>query len=693
MASILDRIKRNRITKMTHAISNWWDDILFPGLSGTKYDYARKVGSGQDASVLMAPVLWVAKQSVQAPPEVLKLEGDEDVRQIGHPLTRLLNKPNPAYTGKALQMGTIACMLTSLDAYWIKIRNRDGSLAEMWLAAPGHIRPMNFDDPVDLIDFYEYNPKGTPQKLLPQDVVHFRIGVNYLDPRHGFGILHALLREVFTDIEAANFTATLLRNMGVPGIILSPASSEVGVKIDDPKGLKEKFMAAFSGDSRGEPMVNSIAVKVEQFGFSPDEMKLGDIRNIPEERVCSMIGVAPSVVHFGTGEQQTKVGATAAENRRSSWEDGVIPYLDIMAETIGESLLPDFGEDSEISSVNYRLSGVRALRESQDAIYKRVSVGINGGWLRVDTGQAMAGLEPDDTQKIYLRRGNQLEIPAGDLKTQYMSGRFGGKERRGRYIKAVRAAEHGTKAAPTRDQARLMAQFNRDIRVLEPPFEKEMLGFLQKWAGIIADAADKILSPKQITETTLRETQLIMDSVDLAAMEQGLKDLYEGQYARTGTTTLNSLNSVMGITIASPDTVAIQTVAAGGRQAGLVDLPRSVRNELFRILTQAEEAGLGVPETVRQIRDTVTAGRFRTPEIRARVIARTETLHAQRESSLATYRQMPDVINVLVFDARLGETDEECANLDGTTVTISDAETLSAEEHPNGTRAFAPIVT
>ena len=139
--------------------------------------------------------------------------------------------------------------------------------------------------------------------------------------------------------------------------------------------------------------------------------------------------------------------------------------------------------------------------------------------------------------------------------------------------------------------------------------------------------------------------------------------------------------------------MAIQTVAAGGRQAGLVDLPKSVRNELFRILTQAEEAGLGVPETVRQIRDTVTAGRFRTPEIRARVIARTETLHAQRESSLATYRQIPDVTNVLVFDARLGETDEECANLDGTTVTISEAEILSAEEHPNGTRAFAPIVT
>lgn len=44
-----------------------------------------------------------------------------------------------------------------------------------------------------------------------------------------------------------------------------------------------------------------------------------------------------------------------------------------------------------------------------------------------------------------------------------------------------------------------------------------------------------------------------------------------------------------------------------------------------------------------------------------------------------------------VLDARLGETDEYCESIDGQIVTLADAETLAASEHPNGTRDFAPI--
>ena len=670
---------------MVHANSNWWDGLGF-GLSGTKFNFAAKVGNGQDSSVVMAPVMWVAKNSVQAPPEVLQLDGDDEIRQDGHALTKLLRKPNKFYTGKQLQMGTLICMLTQLDAYWIKIFNKDGTVAETWLAPAHLMEPMTLPGTAnsEFIDYYKYTPGGEEIRLAPEQVTHFRIGINPVDPRHGMGILYPVLREVYTDTEAANFTAALLRNMGIPGIILSPKNSEKGEVIGDVQGVKDKFVETFGGDERGKVMVNKIAVNVEQFGFNPDQMKLGDIRNIPEERMCAMIGIQPSVIAFGTGQQQTKVGATAAENRASSWEDGIIVYLDVMADTLSDSLLPHFEEDPEAFRVNYRLGNVRALRESQDALYKRVNSAINSGWMRVDQGQALAGLEPDTTQQIYLRRGNQIEVSAGVKgrdKPQYSAALKA--DSRVRRILAI-----GTKANPTRDQARLMAQYNRDVRVLEPPFEADTLTFLKRWAGTIADAAEEVLTPKQ-----LAETQLILDKVDLTTMENQLKELYEEQYRRTADTTLNSLNNVMGITIGSPDIVAQQTVAAGGRQAGLVDLSGSTRRKLFKILAQAEEAGLGVPETVRLIRDTVTAGRFATTEIRARLIARTETLHAQRESSLAAYKQISGVDTVLVFDARLGETDEECANLDGTTVTIADAEVLSAEEHPNGTRAFAPQVT
>ena len=51
--------------------------------------------------------------------------------------------------------------------------------------------------------------------------MHFRFGLDPENDRKGRSPLAGVLREVFTDDEAANYTASLLRNMGVPGIIVS----------------------------------------------------------------------------------------------------------------------------------------------------------------------------------------------------------------------------------------------------------------------------------------------------------------------------------------------------------------------------------------------------------------------------------------------------------------------------------------
>lgn len=678
--NLFKRLGAALMSAMVHpASSGWWGNLLY-NLRGTRFNYAGKVGDGQDSSVVMAPVMWIAKNAVQAVPEVLKEVDGLPEKQIKHPLTELLRKPNNAYTGKQLTIGTIISLLTSVDAYWIKVRDNRGQVAELWLAPSNLIEPMNFpgNEGASFIDYYSYQPGQGEIRLDPIDVVHFRNGINPRDVRHGISLLYPILREVYSDTEAANFTGALLANMGIPGVIISPKDKEAGMTEPEAKAVKSKFMETFGGDKRGEVMVGTVGVNVEQFGFNPDELVLDKLRNISEERACAMFGVAAAVVGFGTGIQQTKVGATLIELRRSSWEDGIIPNLDIIADTLADSLLPDFEQDPEAFTVSHDLTGIRALRESEDAKFKRANTGVNGGWLRVDQAQAMAGIEPDETQRVYLRRGNLIEVPAG----QELEGKAISRGGSSLLLKAHRA-----KARPTMLQARLMSQYGRDERRLMKEFERVLIEFLDEMAGIIADTAQDVLELK-----AFGETQLIFERIDLEALEAKLKVIFESHYGATGASVLSAVNNVMGVTIGAPDLVAQRIVAMGGRRAGLVDLSESTRRRLFRILTEAEAAGLGVDEVVRQIRGTVTAGPWSSVEIRARIIARTETLHAQRESMLATYRQMADVDSVMVFDARLGETDEDCEALDGTIVTLSEADILSIEEHPNGTRAFAPVI-
>ena len=233
----------------------------------------------------------------------------------------------------------------------------------------------------------------------------------------------------------------------------------------------------------------------------------------------------------------------------------------------------------------------------------------------------------------------------------------------------------------------MIARFVSDQRKLAPPFERKLATYLDKVAALVADAYISVHGPKQLTG----EASVIVDQLDTTALETELRGIYGEFYGEVLDETVSSINAIMGVTVNMPDPFAKEVVASGGRRAGLIDLPRTTKKRLFNILAQAQEDGVGVDEIVRRIRGTVTAGPWSTIDMRARVIARTETLNAQRISALETYKQMDPNAPVQVFDALLGETDEECEALNGAVVSQSEAESLAAEEHPNGTRGFVIV--
>ncbi len=130
-----------------------------------------------------------------------------------------------------------------------------------------------------------------------------------------------------------------------------------------------------------------------------------------------------------------------------------------------------------------------------------------------------------------------------------------------------------------------------------------------------------------------------------------------------------------------------------GRRLGLLDLENETRDAMFEAIEQARSEGLGADAMASRIADLVSAGPWTTPEIRAQVIARTETKYAQNYSSLEAYRSSETVSDILIFDAQLGPTDAECEAINGETVSLEEAQRLMESEHPNGTRSFAPVVT
>jgi HK97 family phage portal protein len=381
-------------------------------------DWQSEVGDGTASSTVMAPLNWIVTTFPEAPPSLWKRAGSQEEQVHDHALLRLLERPNDFYTGVILWMGTLLDYMVDGNAYWLKIREREtGIVRELWWVPHWLIEPASDpDDPSVFIKRYEYSPTGLEKFAIdPQDVVHFRFGLDPDDPRKGYSRLKSVLREVFTDDEAAAFTASLLRNMGIPGLLVSPKNDGVMISEDDAREAKAYVKASFGGDKRGEPMVMTGATEVVQFGFSPEQLVLKDIRRIPEERVTAVLGVPAIVAGLGAGLDRSTF-TNFSEAREAAYEAGIIPTQRILSEDIRFQLLSEFEADVFPWRFGFDLSKVRVLQEDLYRQAQRNDLLLRGGSVMRSEVRRALGYEVDgERDNVFLIPMNTQVVPEGEL--------------------------------------------------------------------------------------------------------------------------------------------------------------------------------------------------------------------------------------------------------------------------------------
>ncbi|MDZ4307551.1 phage portal protein [Allopontixanthobacter sp.] len=385
-------------------------------LKRTRFDYAREVGDGLDSSVVTAPVMWVQRALPEATLTVRrKLASGAREDLDSHDLTELVRNPNPFYGDIALWAGTVLSYLVDGNAYWIKVRSGAGKPVELWWVPWWMIEPKAPADGSSFLSHYEYSP-GTGygrMRIDPEDVVHFRHGINPRDMRRGLSPIHGVLREIFADLESSNFVASLLRNMGVPGVVISPKGGAMPAP-EDVEATKTWFKEAFGGDNRGGPLVMGAPTDVQAYGFNPQQMNLSEARDVAEERVCACIGVPAAVVGFGAGLQQTKVGATMEEMRKLAWHNGVLPIGRSLADELGRSLLPDFQRgrgSADKLELYWNTDDVLALQEDEDKQTDRKLKEFSAGAITLWDYLTETGRDAEESHRYYLRPIAMIEVP------------------------------------------------------------------------------------------------------------------------------------------------------------------------------------------------------------------------------------------------------------------------------------------
>jgi HK97 family phage portal protein len=385
---------------------------LFGRYANTQVDYASECGDLTQNRLIMSAVNFLGRNLPEASIEVVEPRADGTKAAIfAHPLTKLFARPNKFYTGDLLWKSLGLSWIISGNVYFYKVRNRLGEVIELWYLPHFAIEPRWSGN--NFIDYYAYQCDGQEHRINPSDIIHLRNGIDPHNTRMGLSDVASALREIYTDNEAANFSALLMKNSGVPPFALVPKMDITGMKPDDVARIQNSFMRKISGDERGKPAVSTRAFDLVKTGFSPEELDLSKLRRLPEETIASLTGIPAVVLQFGAGLEHSTY-ANYNEARTSAYEDVIVPLWRYIQAELTHQLLSDF-DKSERQAVQFNLSEVRALQDDQNDLYKRVTTGYRMDVLKRSEARSRLGLPVEESDAVYFSAANQALKTLGNV--------------------------------------------------------------------------------------------------------------------------------------------------------------------------------------------------------------------------------------------------------------------------------------
>jgi HK97 family phage portal protein len=264
------------------------------------------------------------------------------------------------------------------------------------------VRPVG--NGVNPLTHYVYTTDGRSFDIPVSDIIHIRYGRDPSDIRLGRAPLTAVLREIATDNTASTTAYGLLANGAMPSLIVGPDAKEttVDMSMDDARQVKRQLHEDLTGDGSGGIVVMTGAYKMDRVSLTPSELALDSVRRVPEERICSALGINPMVLGLGSGlERSTYSNYERAQ--QAAWEDGMVPLLRTLADAITADLLPEYPETQQGDYVMYDLETVRALADDMQAEAVRAEKLYKAGIIDRAEAKRIAGLEavPEDEGQLH----------------------------------------------------------------------------------------------------------------------------------------------------------------------------------------------------------------------------------------------------------------------------------------------------
>jgi len=397
-------LSQSRDIYLTGYGSGQLQTLLRRALPGSTKDWSRVAGDLGLNGVVASAIDWYVRNYPQATPRYYRPVDSQQAEPVeDHPVLQLMAQPDPMIMGSLFWGWAIQDYKLFGNTYLRKIRSSTrGVVTALQFLPQDMVRPVG--NGINPLTHYVYTTDGRSFDIPVSDIIHIRYGRDPSDIRIGRAPLTAVLREIATDNTASTTAYGLLANGAMPSLIVGPDAKETSVdmSMDDARQVKRQLHEDLTGDGSGGIVVMTGAYKMDRVSLTPSELALDSVRRVPEERICSALGINPMVLGLGSGlERSTYSNYERAQ--QAAWEDGMVPLLRTLADAITADLLPEYPETQQGDYVMYDLETVRALADDMQAEAVRAEKLYKAGIIDRAEAKRIAGLEavPEDEGQLH----------------------------------------------------------------------------------------------------------------------------------------------------------------------------------------------------------------------------------------------------------------------------------------------------
>ena len=617
----------------------------------------------------------------------------------------LVTRPNSTDNWYSFIEQLVTYLQVAGNAYIFKERSRGNRVTGLYLLRPDRIRIIGASYGAA---GFVYDVGGKDHAIPVEDMCHLSLP-NPAGDLYGLSPLQVLSRTVNLDLNMTDFAKVYFQNAGVPSGLLK-LRRRLNTQ-EEASTIRSRWRSQFGGKNN----FHRIAILDEdadyqQMASAPKDMAMSELHDLTESRICAVFGVPAILVGANVGLQRSTY-SNYREARLAFHSETLEPLVGRILRYLNDHLFSEY-QGNETLTVDW--SAMRASLDDKADQTARVNALFTGGIVTLNEARQQLGLDALISGDIRRIPAAVFEMGEGDSMAPVAIGAAPEPVEQSRGLYPVKdwlgsssdyrpwyaAGMESEKAPRPAPRGAMTARRLLEDRETETDI---MLPKLQRYFRGVRNRVDGILG-RHMERGTDETKDFPFDADELlpSAEINGLAEIIRASMARVSRKTFDIINdSGVAGTLDWDEKLPVVQAALTQAPTRATMIHRTSHRNIQRAIATALERGYSIEGLARGVPNDNFPGLrslLTETEKRARLIARTEIMRTQNQTSVGFYQEQG--FGFVRADDPDGDPNDTyvdpgdpygrtCIERHGQVYSLEDARNI--DDHPNGRLNWLPM--